>query len=58
LLAASLSLASRLSSRKFDFARSVLIGFQTFKPQFEFLFKKRLTIELTRAETATKPAEV
>jgi len=57
LLGVSPSLARRLFSRKFIFARSVF-GFQTNNLAVQFLFKKRLTAELTWGETATKPAEI
>jgi len=50
LLGVSQSSVRRLPSRKFDFTRSVF-GFQKSNLAVRFLFKKRLTIELTWGET-------
>jgi hypothetical protein len=56
LLGVSLSLARRLSSRKFDFTRSVF-GFQTSNFAVQFLNKKRLTAEMTWAKTGFTQAK-
>ena len=51
LLAASLSSARRLSSRNFSKNAERLSLSISNMPQIELLFKKRLTVELTRGET-------
>ncbi len=52
LLGVSPSSARRLPSRNFDFTRSVF-GFQISNLAVQFLNKKRLTAEMTWAETAS-----